>query len=83
MSDASYTTTKLRVEDYFDRSATRVWAQLTSDAKVSRIRQTVREGRDQMRATMLSRLPADLRGADVVAVDLLPLPPKSTSPLAT
>ena len=66
MSDASYAKTRSRVEDYFDRSATRVWAQLTSDAKVSRIRQTVREGRDQMRALMLSRLPADLRGARVL-----------------
>lgn len=66
MSDASYTNTRSRVEDYFDRSATRVWAQLTSDAKVSRVRQTVREGRDAMRALMLSRLPADLRGARVL-----------------
>jgi magnesium-protoporphyrin O-methyltransferase len=34
-----------------------VWERLTSDAPVSRIRQTVREGRDRMRALMLSRLP--------------------------
>jgi hypothetical protein len=40
-----------------------VWERLTSDAPVSRIRQTVREGRDRMRATMLARLPADLTGA--------------------
>ena len=59
MSD--YTATRERVEHYFDRSATKVWDRLTSDAPVSRIRQTVREGRDRMRATMLSRLPADLR----------------------
>ncbi|MFN6977468.1 MAG: magnesium protoporphyrin IX methyltransferase, partial [Gemmobacter sp.] len=32
----------------------------------SRIRQTVREGRDAMRALMLSRLPADLAGARVL-----------------
>jgi magnesium-protoporphyrin O-methyltransferase len=43
-----------------------VWERLTSDAPVSRIRQTVREGRDQMRALMLSRLPEDLRGARVL-----------------
>jgi magnesium-protoporphyrin O-methyltransferase len=43
-----------------------VWERLTSDAPVSRIRQTVREGRDQMRALMLSRLPDDLRGARVL-----------------
>jgi magnesium-protoporphyrin O-methyltransferase len=63
---ADYSATRARVEDYFDRSATKVWERLTSDAPVSRIRQTVREGRDRMRATMLSRLPADLRGCRVL-----------------
>jgi magnesium-protoporphyrin O-methyltransferase len=63
---ADYTTTRTRVEDYFDRSATKVWERLTSDAPVSRVRQTVREGRDRMRAIMLSRLPDDLRGARVL-----------------
>jgi magnesium-protoporphyrin O-methyltransferase len=64
MSD--YSATRDRVEDYFDRSATTVWERLTSDAPVSRIRQTVREGRDRMRAIMLSRLPDDLRGCRVL-----------------
>ena len=61
-----YAATRARVEDYFDRTATRVWERLTSDAPVSRIRQTVREGRDQMRAVMLSRLPQDLNGVRVL-----------------
>jgi magnesium-protoporphyrin O-methyltransferase len=61
-----YVSTRARVEDYFDRSATKVWERLTSDAPVSRIRQTVREGRDRMRDVMLSRLPADLRGQRVL-----------------
>ena len=63
---AEYTATRDRVEAYFDRSATKVWERLTSDAPVSRIRQTVREGRTSMRALMLSRLPEDLRGARVL-----------------
>jgi magnesium-protoporphyrin O-methyltransferase len=63
---ADYSATLSRVEDYFDRSATKTWERLTSDAPVSRIRQTVREGRDRMRALMLSRLPTDLRGARVL-----------------
>jgi len=63
---SGYSTTLTRVEDYFDRSATKVWERLTSDAPVSRIRQTVREGRDRMRALMLSRLPADLTGVRVL-----------------
>ena len=63
---ADYSATRDRVEHYFDRSATKVWERLTSDAPVSRIRQTVREGRDRMRAVMLGQLPDDLRGARVL-----------------
>lgn len=63
---ADYADTRARVEHYFDRTATRVWDRLTSDAPVSRIRQTVREGRDRMRAIMLGQLPQDLAGARVL-----------------
>jgi magnesium-protoporphyrin O-methyltransferase len=62
----NYQTTLTRVESYFDGTATKAWERLTSDAPVSRIRQTVREGRTSMRALMLSRLPQDLRGARVL-----------------
>lgn len=62
----TYDQTRTRVAGYFDGTATRVWERLTSDAPVSRIRQTVREGRDSMRALMLAQLPADLRGARVL-----------------
>lgn len=62
----SYGATRARVEEYFDRTATRTWERLTSDAPVSGIRQTVREGREQMRALMLSRLPQDLRGKRIL-----------------
>ena len=61
-----YAFTRDRVETYFDRTATQTWERLTSHEKVSRIRETVRKGRDQMRALMLSRLPQDLRGARVL-----------------
>jgi magnesium-protoporphyrin O-methyltransferase len=62
----AYTETRDRVETYFDRTATQTWERLTSHEKVSRIRETVRKGRDRMRALMLSRLPQDLRGARVL-----------------
>ena len=61
-----YATTLSRVETCFDRTATRTWERLTSDAPVSRIRQTVRQGRDLMRALMLGRLPADLTGLRIL-----------------
>ncbi|MEM9966943.1 MAG: magnesium protoporphyrin IX methyltransferase [Pseudomonadota bacterium] len=61
-----YLSTRNRVAHYFDRTATRAWAQLTSDAPVSGIRATVRAGRDQMRALILGQLPADLTGARIL-----------------
>ncbi|MEM7089153.1 MAG: magnesium protoporphyrin IX methyltransferase [Pseudomonadota bacterium] len=62
----TYEATRARVETYFDRTATRTWARLTSDAPVSRIRQTVREGRDQMRDRLLDGLPEDLTGRRIL-----------------
>ena len=62
----SYNQTLSSVETYFDKTATKTWERLTSDAPVSRIRQTVRAGRDQMRAKLLSQLPNDLNGARVL-----------------
>ncbi len=62
MEHASYQQQRARLEEYFDRTAADQWAKLTSDAPVSGIRKTVRAGRDRMRATLLSWLPADLRG---------------------
>lgn len=65
-ANGTYDSTRARVADYFDGTATKVWEALTSDAPVSRVRQTVRAGRDQMRALMLSQLPDDLSGARVL-----------------
>lgn len=62
IASATYASYRGAIETYFDRTAARAWAQLTSDAPVSGIRATVRAGRDAMRATLLSWLPADLRG---------------------
>ncbi len=50
------------IGEYFDRTAADGWRQLTSDEKVSKVRATVREGRDRMRHTLLSFLPQDLTG---------------------
>jgi magnesium-protoporphyrin O-methyltransferase len=62
----AYDQTLARVETYFDKTATRTWERLTSDAPVSKVRETVRAGRDRMRGLMLSRLPADLSGLRVL-----------------
>jgi magnesium-protoporphyrin O-methyltransferase len=62
MQTATYRQRRSQLETYFDRTAMEAWARLTSDAPVSRIRATVRAGRDTMRATLLSWLPDDLTG---------------------
>jgi magnesium-protoporphyrin O-methyltransferase len=61
-----YEARKGRLEQYFDRTASETWARLTSDAPVSRIRATVRAGRDRMRSLMLSWLGDDLTGRRIL-----------------
>jgi len=61
-----YGQTLSRVETYFDTTATKTWERLTSDAPVSKVRETVRAGRDRMRDVMLGTLPDDLSGARVL-----------------
>jgi magnesium-protoporphyrin O-methyltransferase len=63
MAIATYLERRGELETYFDRTAVDAWARLTSDAPVGRIRATVRAGRDEMRQTLLSWLPANLAGA--------------------
>ncbi len=62
MSDTSYIQRRDELRHYFDCTANEAWKKLTSQDRVSRIRATVRAGRDRMRATILSYLPANLRG---------------------
>lgn len=66
MNVVSYEQRRQQIEHYFDRTAADTWAKLTSDAPVSRIRQTVRAGRDAMRNTLLSWLPEDLSGRRIL-----------------
>jgi magnesium-protoporphyrin O-methyltransferase len=66
MSARAYEERRDRITDYFDRTAVEAWKRLTSDAPVGRIRATVRAGRDEMRATLLSWLPDDLTGKRVL-----------------
>ncbi|MEY4258850.1 MAG: magnesium protoporphyrin O-methyltransferase, partial [Pseudomonadota bacterium] len=62
MNQASYVERRGEIEHYFDRTAAKAWEVLTSNAPVGRIRATVRKGRDEMRHTLLSWLPQDMRG---------------------
>lgn len=66
MRSVSYEHRRSQLETYFDRTAVDAWKRLTSSDPVGRIRATVRAGRDEMRSTLLSWLPKDLRGARVL-----------------
>ena len=62
----NYDQTLSRVETYFDKTALKTWERLTSKAPVSRIRQSVRRGRDEMRMKLISQLPKNLSGVRVL-----------------
>jgi magnesium-protoporphyrin O-methyltransferase len=62
MTTIDYQARRGQLKTYFDRTAVDAWARLTSTAPVSRIRATVRAGRDEMRSTLLGYLPDDLSG---------------------
>ena len=66
MHTLSYRQRRGQIQTYFDRTASDTWTRLTSDAPVSRIRATVREGRDRMRGVLLSSLPLDLTGRRIL-----------------
>ena len=63
MPTTTYAERRGQIETYFDRTAAEAWKRLTSDAPVSGIRATVRRGRQEMRETLLSWLPAAMDGA--------------------
>lgn len=65
-TSATWEQYRSRLETYFDRTALDAWAQLTSDAPVSKIRATVRAGRDEMRGVLLDWMPADLTGLRIL-----------------
>ncbi len=65
-ASSSYLERRAWIGEYFDKTAADGWKTLTSDAPVSRVRATVREGRDRMRRTLLSWLPDDLSGQRVL-----------------
>lgn len=66
MAAATYELRREELTRYFDRTAAAAWEALTSDAPVSRIRATVRAGRERMRATLLAMLPAELAGTTLL-----------------
>jgi magnesium-protoporphyrin O-methyltransferase len=62
----SYQKRREQLQEYFDATAAHNWERLTSNAPVSRIRATVRAGRDAMRSTLLNYLPDSMHGSRVL-----------------
>ena len=65
-AETPYTVRREALATYFDSTAKQAWIDLTSDAKVSGIRATVRAGREEMRKTLLDWMPRDLRRTKVL-----------------
>lgn len=65
-ASVSYRERRAWIGEYFDRTAADAWKALTSDAPVSRVRASVRAGRDRMRSTLLGWLPPELHGKRVL-----------------
>lgn len=66
MTDAGYVQRREELRHYFDRTAIDAWKRFATDQPLSRIRATVREGRDAMRATILARFANDLSGMRIL-----------------
>ncbi|MBL8953847.1 MAG: magnesium protoporphyrin IX methyltransferase [Myxococcaceae bacterium] len=66
MDTAVYALKRDQLEQYFDRTAAKAWANLTSTGPVGYIRSTVRAGRDRMRGLLGGWLPEDLSGLRVL-----------------
>jgi magnesium-protoporphyrin O-methyltransferase len=62
LADPGYTTRRDTIRTYFDRTAVDAWKRFATDAPMGRIRASVRQGRTEMRAEILSRFDADLKG---------------------
>jgi magnesium-protoporphyrin O-methyltransferase len=62
MDTLAYEARRGAIARYFDKTAVEAWQRLTSTEPVSRIRATVRAGRERMRETLLDWLPHDLHG---------------------
>jgi len=58
----SYQQRRGELKTYFDRTALDAWKKFASDEPLGRIRETVRNGRAQMRNAILARFPEDLSG---------------------
>lgn len=70
MAQTSYLERRGQIEAYFDRTAADAWARLTSDAPVSGVRATVREGRETMRRLLVDWVSNPERLVPSVAVPL-------------
>ncbi|MGF1650372.1 MAG: magnesium protoporphyrin IX methyltransferase [Hyphomicrobiaceae bacterium] len=66
MPTDSYQDRRGQIAQYFDKTALDAWARMTSDAPLSRVRRTVRNGRETMRRTLISFLPDNLSGHRVL-----------------
>ncbi|MGD1956747.1 MAG: magnesium protoporphyrin IX methyltransferase [Sphingomonadales bacterium] len=66
MTNTAYEARRGQLQNYFGQTAADKWVALTSNSPVSKIRETVRAGRESMRDTLLGWMPEDLKGARIL-----------------
>ncbi|OUV03726.1 MAG: magnesium protoporphyrin IX methyltransferase [Betaproteobacteria bacterium TMED82] len=64
--DTNYQDRKNKIARYFDKTAVHAWEKLTSNEPLSKIRESVRRGREEMKLHLLSSLGEDLTGLSVL-----------------
>ena len=63
--EQEYQNKRHQIAQYFDKTAIKAWEKLTSDDRLSFIRESVRSGREKMQGHILDRLGTDLSGKDI------------------
>jgi magnesium-protoporphyrin O-methyltransferase len=63
--EQEYQNKRHQIAQYFDKTAIKAWEKLTSDDRLSFIRESVRSGREKMQGHILDRLGNDLSGKDI------------------
>ena len=63
--EQEYQNKRHQIAQYFDKTAIKAWEKLTSDDRLSFIRESVRSGREKMQGHILDRLGTELSGKDI------------------
>ncbi len=64
--DSGYQARRHQIASYFDKTAVNAWEKLTSNEPLSKIRESVRLGREKMKNHLIALLADDLKGVSIL-----------------